>query len=97
MFVGQKMFLELFLSIPLKMKHKESIRVARALRKDLLGVRLDTPSQRGGVIPDLIKEARVRLDQAGFPYVKIFVFEGFSSERVSILSKEPVDAFGVGS
>jgi len=40
---------------------EESIRVAHALRKDLLGVRLDTPSERGGVTPDLVKEVRVRL------------------------------------
>jgi len=76
---------------------EESIRVARALRKDLLGVRLDTPSERGGVTPDLVKEVRVRLDQAGFPYVKIFVSGGLTPERIGILSKEPVDAFGVGS
>jgi nicotinate phosphoribosyltransferase len=38
-----------------------------------LGVRLDTPSERGGVTPDLVKEVRARLDQAGFSYVKIFV------------------------
>jgi nicotinate phosphoribosyltransferase len=52
---------------------KESIRVACALGKDLLGVRLDTPSERGGVISDLVKEVRARLNQAGFPMVKIFV------------------------
>jgi len=76
---------------------EESIRVAGALREDFLGVRLDTPSERGGVTPDLVKEVRVRLDQAGFPYVKIFVSGGLTPERISILSKEPVDAFGVGS
>jgi nicotinic acid phosphoribosyltransferase len=52
---------------------EESIRVACALGKDLLGVRLDTPSERGGVTPDLVKEVRARLNQAGFPMVKIFV------------------------
>ncbi len=76
---------------------EESIRVARALREELLGVRLDTPSERGGVTPDLVKEVRVRLDQAGFPYVKIFVSGGLTPERISILSKESVDVFGVGS
>jgi nicotinate phosphoribosyltransferase len=76
---------------------EESIRVAHALREDLLGVRLDTPSERGGVTPDLVKEVRARLDQAGFPYVKIFVSGGLTPERISILSKEAVDAFGVGS
>jgi len=76
---------------------EESIRVASALREDLLGVRLDTPSERGGVTPDLVKEVRVRLDQAGFPNIKIFVSGGLTPERISILNKEPVDAFGVGS
>lgn len=76
---------------------EESIRVALALRKDLLGVRLDTPSERGGVTPDLVKEVRARLDIAGFSYVKIFVSGGLTPERISILSKESVDAFGVGS
>ena len=76
---------------------EESLRVASVLREDLLGVRLDTPSERGGVTPDLVKEVRARLDQAGFPYVKIFVSGGLTPERISILNKEPVDAFGVGS
>jgi nicotinate phosphoribosyltransferase len=76
---------------------EESIRVASVLKKDLLGVRLDTPSERGGVTPDLVKEVRARLDQAGFPYVKIFVSGGLTPERISILNKEAVDAFGVGS
>jgi len=76
---------------------EESIRVSRALREDLLGVRLDTPSERGGVTPDLVKEVRARLDQAGFSHVKIFVSGGLTPERISILSKESVDAFGVGS
>src|SRR6056297_450719 len=76
---------------------EESIRVANALGKDLLGVRLDTPSERGGVSPDLVKEVRARLDQAGFSYVKIFVSGGVTPERINMLSQEAVDAFGVGS
>lgn len=76
---------------------EESIRVAKALGKDLLGVRLDTPSERGGVTPDLVKEVRARLDQAGFHEVKIFVSGGVTPERIELLSQEAVDAFGVGS
>lgn len=76
---------------------EESIRVACALGRDLLGVRLDTPSERGGVTPDLVKEVRIRLDQAGFPMVKIFVSGGLTPEKINLLSKEKVDAFGVGS
>ncbi|NCO24237.1 MAG: nicotinate phosphoribosyltransferase [Candidatus Infernicultor aquiphilus] len=76
---------------------EESIRVAGALGRDLLGVRLDTPSERGGVTPDLVKEVRIRLNQAGFSEVKIFVSGGLTPERINLLSKEQVDAFGVGS
>jgi len=76
---------------------EESIRVARALPGHLTGVRLDTPSERGGVTPDLVKEVRARLDQAGFFEVKIFVSGGLNPERISVLSKQPADAFGVGS
>ena len=44
---------------------EEALRVAEALGKRLYGVRLDTPSERGRVTADLVKEVRVRLDQAG--------------------------------
>ncbi len=76
---------------------EESLRVAEALGKNLLGVRLDTPSERGGVSPALVKEIRARLDLAGYSYVKIFVSGGVTPERIDLLSKEAVDAFGVGS
>ncbi|MBN2396005.1 MAG: nicotinate phosphoribosyltransferase [Candidatus Atribacteria bacterium] len=76
---------------------EESIRVAKALGRDLLGVRLDTPSERGGVSPDLVREVRARLDQAGFSYVKIFVSGGVTPDRIVSLRDEAVDAFGVGS
>ena len=76
---------------------EESLRVADALGKNLLGVRLDTPSERGGVSPALVKEIRARLDLAGYSYVKIFVSGGVTPERIELLSKEAVDAFGVGS
>lgn len=78
---------------------EESLRVARALGDRLWGVRLDTPAERGGVTPDLVKEVRARLDQAGFEYVKIVVSGGVTMERVRRYREEgaPVDAFGVGS
>jgi len=76
---------------------EESIRVANALGENLLGVRLDTPSERGGVSPDLVKEVRVRLNQAGYSYVKIYVSGGVTPQRIDLLSREAVDAFGVGS
>jgi nicotinate phosphoribosyltransferase len=78
---------------------EESIRVAQALGDRLWGVRLDTPSERGRVTPELVKEIRARLDQAGFPRVRIFVSGGVDVERIELFKREnaPVDGFGVGS
>lgn len=76
---------------------EESLRVAEALGKDLLGVRLDTPAERGGVTPDLVQELRQRLDQAHFDHVRILVSGGLNPERISALSAAGVDSFGVGS
>ncbi|MBW3613661.1 MAG: nicotinate phosphoribosyltransferase, partial [Chloroflexi bacterium] len=52
---------------------EEALRVADALGDRLWGVRLDTPSERGRVTPDLVKEVRARLDLAGHDEVKIVV------------------------
>ena len=56
---------------------EESLRVARALGDKLGAIRLDTPGERGGVSPDLVKEIRHRLDQAGFSKIRIIVSGGF--------------------
>ena len=78
---------------------EEALQVAEALRDRLDGVRLDTPGERGGVTPDLVKEARVRLDLAGFRHVKIFVSGGVTPERIRefLAQGAPVDSFGIGS
>jgi nicotinate phosphoribosyltransferase len=78
---------------------EESLRVAEALGDKLHSVRLDTPSERGRVTADLVKEVRARLDLAGFKHVKIFVSGGLDPERIRyfIESGSPVDGFGVGS
>jgi nicotinate phosphoribosyltransferase len=78
---------------------EESLQVAEALRDRLYGVRLDTPGERGGVTPDLVIEARVRLDQAGFQHVKLFVSGGVDPERIRhfLEAGAPVDSFGIGS
>ena len=77
----------------------EAVRVAQALGDHLWGVRLDTPSERGRVTPELVKEVRARLDQAGFPNVKIVVSGGIDLERIRLFKETgaPVDAYGVGS
>jgi len=78
---------------------EESIIVAQAMEGRLQGVRLDTPSERGRVTADLVKETRARLDLAGFPEVKIFVSGGIDPERIRYFldNRAPVDAFGIGS
>lgn len=78
---------------------EEAVRVAQAMGDRLWGVRLDTPSERGRVTLDLVKEVRARLDQAGFPNVKIVVSGGVDLARIRSFreANAPVDAFGVGS
>lgn len=76
---------------------EESLRVAEALREKLEGVRLDTPGERGGVTPDLVREIRARLDQAGFGHVEIFVSGGVTPERIPVLVEAGADSFGIGS
>jgi nicotinate phosphoribosyltransferase len=78
---------------------EEALRVGEALGADLGGVRLDTPSERGGVTPDLVRETRARLDGAGLAHVRIIISGGLSVERIARFRAEraPVDLFGVGS
>ncbi|MDI3299425.1 MAG: nicotinate phosphoribosyltransferase [Bacillota bacterium] len=76
---------------------EETLRVARALGEHLQAVRLDTPSERGSVTPDLVRELRARLDQEGFRHVGIFVSGGLTEERVRALAEAGADGFGVGS
>ncbi len=78
---------------------EESLRVAEALGKKLNSVRLDTPRERGGVTPELVREVRARLDKAGFRNVGIFVSGGMDPDRIKyfIESGAPIAGFGVGS
>ena len=78
---------------------EESLNVARALGEKLRGVRLDTPAERGGVTPDLVKEVRARLDLAGFKHLEIFVSGGVTPQRIRQFKEAdaPVDTYGVGS
>lgn len=78
---------------------EESLRVAKALERKLWGVRLDTPRERGGVTPALVKELRARLDQAGYSWVRIVVSGGVDAARIRLFREQgaPVDVFGIGS
>src|SRR5690349_17632307 len=78
---------------------EETLRVAHALGDRLYGIRLDTPSERGRVTADLVKEIRARLDQEGYHHVKIVVSGGLNPERIAYFHEQgaPVDSFAVGS
>jgi nicotinate phosphoribosyltransferase len=78
---------------------EESLRVADALGERLWAVRLDTPSERGRVTPELVREVRARLDLAGHGHVKIVVSGGLDEERIGVFKAAgaPVDSFAVGS
>jgi nicotinate phosphoribosyltransferase len=78
---------------------EEALRVAHALGERLYGVRLDTPSERGRVTPDLVHEVRARLDQDGFGHVRIVVSGGLTPDRIRFFKEAgaPVDSFAVGS
>ncbi|MEA3508686.1 MAG: nicotinate phosphoribosyltransferase [Synergistota bacterium] len=76
---------------------EESLRVARELGERLSGVRLDTPSERGGVTPELVHEVRYRLDHEGYDHVRIFVSGGLNPDTIRRLADAGADGFGVGS
>ncbi len=76
---------------------EEALRVADALGKQLNGIRLDTPGERGGVTPGLVREARARLNRNGYEHVRIIVSGGLNPERITRLTEAGADAFGVGS
>jgi nicotinate phosphoribosyltransferase len=78
---------------------EEALRVAHALGDRLYGIRLDTPSERGRVTADLVKEVRARLDQEGYRHVKIVVSGGLKPDRIAYFRDQgaPVDSFAVGS
>jgi nicotinate phosphoribosyltransferase len=78
---------------------EETLRVAHALGDRLYGIRLDTPSERGRVTADLVKEIRARLDLEGYGHVKIVVSGGLDPDRITYFKEQgaPVDSFAVGS
>ena len=78
---------------------EEALRVAHALGDRLYGIRLDTPSERGRVTADLVKEVRARLDQEGYQHVKIVVSGGLNPERIAYFKEQatPIDSYAVGS
>lgn len=89
--------LRLILVDTFKDEAEEALRISRAMGEKLHGIRLDTPSERGGVTAEMIKEIRARLNLEGFNHVKIFVSGGLNPDRIKLLNAAGADAFGVGS
>ena len=75
---------------------EETLRIVRELGDQLDGVRLDTPAERGGVQPDLVRELKARLTQEGLASISVMVSGGLSPERAVELAAAGADAFGVG-
>jgi nicotinate phosphoribosyltransferase len=76
---------------------EEALRVAGHLGSRLSAIRLDTPRERGGVTPALVREVKARLRQAGHDHVGIFVSGGITPERIGPLKEAGVAGFGIGS
>jgi nicotinate phosphoribosyltransferase len=92
---------------------RTSVEVARALGSRLYGVRLDTSEllvdrslwdEMGnfpptGVNPQLVRNVRQGLDEAGYRNVRIVVSGGFTVEKIREFERQrvPVDGYGVGS
>lgn len=78
---------------------EESVIVAEVMKGKLRAVRLDTPSELGGVTVDLVNETRTKLDQSGFNDVKIYISGGMTPDSIKhfVNSGAPVDTFAVGS
>jgi nicotinate phosphoribosyltransferase len=90
-----------------------ALAVARALGSRLYGVRLDTSEtmvdrsiiprmgriRPTGVNPQLVRNVRKALDDAGFGAVRIVVSGGFTVDKIRQFETEgvPADAYGVGS
>ncbi len=74
----------------------EALNVARALGKDLFGIRLDTPGSRRGDFIKIIQEVRWELDLRGFQDVKIFISGGLDEYQIARYVPH-VDAFGIGT
>ncbi|MDR1622156.1 MAG: nicotinate phosphoribosyltransferase [Synergistaceae bacterium] len=87
----------IFLVDTFKDEAEETLRLAEALGKKLGAIRLDTPGERGGVTPALVREVRYRLDMASFQHVQIVVSGGLTPGRIAELSASGADVFGVGS
>ena len=78
---------------------EEALKVSQALRDKLRGIRIDTPSERGGVTPTMVDELRARMDQMNFKHVEIYISGGLNPTRIKEFQdlNSPVNGYLVGS
>lgn len=76
---------------------EETMRVVECLGDKLSGIRLDTPGERGGVTPDLVREIRWRLDKAGCEKVQVIATGGITPDRIRLMNEAGANVYGVGS
>ena len=78
---------------------EEALKVSQALRDKLRGIRIDTPSERGGVTPTMVGELRARMDQMNFKHVEIYISGGLNPTRIKEFQDldSPVNGYLVGS
>ncbi|MBW1790089.1 MAG: nicotinate phosphoribosyltransferase [Deltaproteobacteria bacterium] len=74
----------------------EALNVAKALGKDLYGVRLDTPGSRRGDFNKIMEEVRWELDIRGFEHVKLVLSGGLDEHQIRKYNAL-ADAYGVGT
>jgi nicotinate phosphoribosyltransferase len=74
----------------------ETLNVAKALGKDLFGVRLDTPGSRRGDFVKIMEEVRWELDLRGFEHVKLVLSGGLDEHQI-LKYNAYADAYGVGT
>lgn len=76
---------------------EEAVRAAQLLNGKIWGVRLDTPGNRRGNFPEIIREVKWKLKAAGFPDVRIVVSGGVNEYSIPKLKEAGADVFGVGA
>ena len=78
---------------------EEALKVSQALRDKLRGIRIDTPSERGGVTPTMVGALRARMDQMNFKHVEIYISGGLNPTRIKEFQDldSPVNGYLVGS
>jgi len=74
----------------------ESLRVAKALKKKLNAVRIDTPNSRRGNFEEIAHELRKELNLNNFQNVGIFASGGLNEYDIINLNKW-VDGYGIGT